>query len=62
SDYNIRHKNNTFKLKYYDTYSSAIASKLFLITGSCDTLEFSVKNGSAFEHFPVELNEKIEII
>jgi S-adenosylmethionine hydrolase len=48
-------------MNYYSSYDSAKEDELFLIEGSCDTLEISLKNSSAVEKLPVKVGEKITI-
>lgn len=59
--YNVYYNNYKYLLKYYEVYNQAKNDELFLITGSCNTLEISLKNGSAINKFPCCLNDKIEI-
>jgi S-adenosylmethionine hydrolase len=48
-------------MKYYPNYSTAKDNELFLIVGSCNTLEISLKNGSASDKLHVKTGEKIKI-
>jgi S-adenosylmethionine hydrolase len=48
-------------MNYYSSYDSAKEDELFLIEGSCDTLEISLKNANAVEKLPVKVGEKITI-
>jgi S-adenosylmethionine hydrolase len=48
-------------MKYYPDYSTAKDNELFLIVGSCNTLEISLKNGSANDKLRVKTGEKIKI-
>ncbi len=60
-EYNLIYEHRNEKLPYFDTYESAQIDQLFLITGSSDTLELSIKSGSAFDNFPVKVGDKIII-
>jgi len=59
--YNVKTKNFEQKLSFYKTYESAPQNKLFLIQGSSDTLEISVKNNSASKKLKLKVSDKIEI-
>lgn len=48
-------------LPYYETYSAAPNNKVFLIKGSNDTLEISIKNASAFNALKLNPGQKIRI-
>lgn len=48
------------RLKFFDTYEKA-SDDLFLIEGSANTLEISVKNGNANHLLRVNFGDKIEI-
>ena len=68
---NIPHVNkNTYKvivrefrmsLDFYNTYEEAPENVLFLIEGSNNTLEISIKNGSAVKKLPLKIGDKIKI-
>jgi len=45
----------------HDTYAEATQNELFLIQGSCDTLEISLKNGNANDIMNVESGQRIKI-
>ncbi len=49
------------KLSYFDTYAEAPDKKPFLITGSSGTLEISIKNGNANEHFQLRIGQRVSI-
>lgn len=49
------------RLRFYKTYSDAPDNKLFLITGSNNTLEISIKNKKADEKLDLKPGDKIEI-
>jgi S-adenosylmethionine hydrolase len=48
-------------MAYYSNYAAAKESELFLIEGSCGTLEISLKNGNANERFPLKAGARIKI-
>ncbi len=48
-------------MRYYPNYYAAEKDELFLIEGSNNTLEISLKNGSANDKLHVNTGEKIEI-
>jgi len=48
-------------MKYYSTYANAPDNELFLITGSAQTLEISLKNGNANELLKLNIGDKISI-
>jgi S-adenosylmethionine hydrolase len=48
-------------MRYYPNYYSAKDNELFLIVGSCDTLEISLKNGSADKKLHVKAGDRIKI-
>ena len=48
-------------MKYYPNYSTAKDNELFLIVGSCNTLEISFKNSSANDKLHVKTGDKIKI-
>jgi len=54
---------NNFKknLKFHQTYSEAASNELFVIVGSRDTLEISVKQGSAINMIAAKPGDKIII-
>ncbi|OHB59826.1 MAG: hypothetical protein A2173_01075 [Planctomycetes bacterium RBG_13_44_8b] len=48
-------------MRCYPNYYSARDNELFLIVGSCNTLEISIKNGSASDKLHVKTGDKIKI-
>ena len=61
SDYSVvcgSYKNN---LNYYETFEEAKEGELFMITGSRNTLEIAVKNGSAASLVKAKIGDKIVI-
>ena len=49
------------ELSFYKTYESAPPNRLFLIKGSPNTLEISVKNSKASKKLRLKIGDKIEI-
>ncbi len=60
-EYQVIYEHRDEKLPYFDTYEAAAPDQLFLITGSSNTLEISLKKGSAFDNFPVKVGDMIMI-
>ncbi|NQU98694.1 SAM-dependent chlorinase/fluorinase [Candidatus Woesearchaeota archaeon] len=61
NNYTLIVNNKNLKLKLYNNYSEAPDDELFLVEGSCKTLEISVKNSSAAEKLKVEVGDKVRI-
>lgn len=59
--YKLKTKNFDQKLNFYETYESAPKKRPFLIKGSSDTLEISIKNSSAVKKLRLKIGDKIEI-
>ena len=59
--YSVRFRQRDIRMNFLSTYDAAEEDELFLIEGSCNTLEISLKNGSANEKLRVEAGMKIEI-
>jgi S-adenosylmethionine hydrolase len=49
------------RMDFYPNYDGAADSELFLIEGSCKTLEISLKNGNANERLRLKTGSRIEI-
>lgn len=60
-EYSLEYEHRNEKIPYFETYETAPSDQLFLITGSSGTLEICLKNGSAFDNFPVKVGDKIVI-
>ena len=60
--YAVKTKNFNQKMNFCKTYESAPFNKLFLIKGSSNTLEISMKNSSALKKLRFKMGDKIEII
>ena len=50
------------RMDFYPNYNDAVDDELFLIEGSCKTLEISLKNSNANERMQIETGSRIEII
>ncbi|MBI2654552.1 SAM-dependent chlorinase/fluorinase [Candidatus Woesearchaeota archaeon] len=62
SFYKIKTNNFNEKLTFYKTYDEAPKDKLFLVKGSSETLEISIKNSSANEILRLKVSDKIKLI
>jgi S-adenosylmethionine hydrolase len=61
TDYSVEIQERRHPMDFYPNYETASDNELFLIEGSCKTLEISLKNGNANERLNVEIGSKIEI-
>jgi len=61
SAYAVRFRQKDLRMNFFATYNAADDDELFLIEGSCSTLEISLKNGSANDRLCLEAGMKIEI-
>lgn len=59
--YDVKTKNYNNKLDFYSTYGSAPSNKPFLIKGSSETLEITLKNADASKKLKMQVGDKIEI-
>ncbi len=59
--YSVLMADKKYTMNFYPNYNSAKDDELFLIEGSCSTLEISLKNASAVEKLHVKVGEKITI-
>ena len=59
--YKVITESNELSLSFYSTYASAPEDKLFLIEGSNNSLEISIKNGSAQAVLNQKIGNKIRI-
>ena len=59
--YSVQMAGKKFVMNYSPNYNSAKDGELFLIEGSCNTLEISLKNASAVDKLHVKVGEKITI-
>ena len=61
NSYSVKIKNIKKTLKFHETYTEANENGLFLIKGSSNTLEISIKNGNANKELNFAIGDKIEI-
>jgi len=59
--YSVQIDQKEYSMNYYPTYSAAREDELFLIKGSCNTMEISLKNGNANERLNLKAGQKIKI-
>lgn len=59
--YQLNYKNKKIRLNFYNTYAEAPDNRLFLIEGSSNTLEISIKNKSAVDRLKVKVGDRVEI-
>ena len=59
--YSVKVGEQHWEMGCYRTYRAAPDYELFLVEGSCRTLEISLKNGSANERLKLATGERIEI-
>lgn len=59
--YTVKIKNLKKSLNFYNTYESAPSNELFLIKGSSDTLEISIKNANASRKLRLRIGDRIRI-
>ncbi len=61
STYSVKTGKQHWAMNFYRTYDAAPDDELFLIEGSCGTLEMSLKNGNANRRLKLQAGEQIEI-
>ena len=59
--YSVKVEDRSYQMNFYSNYLAAKDNELFLIEGSCNTLEISLKNGNANDKLHVEAGRRIEI-
>lgn len=59
--YSVEMQNCRCRMEFYPNYETAADDELFLIEGSCKTLEISLKNGNADERLNAGIGQRIEI-
>jgi S-adenosylmethionine hydrolase len=59
--YLVQYNEKQHAMSFYETYSDAKDNELFLIEGSCKTLEISLKNGNAKSILCLKTGQKINI-
>jgi len=60
--YHVSSPSINSELAYYDTYNASKENELFLITGSSNTLEISMKEGNASKKMNLNIGDKITIL
>ena len=60
--YSVEVQGHCCRMDFYPNYDAAPENELFLIEGSCKTLEISLKNGNANERLQIESGSRIEIV
>jgi S-adenosylmethionine hydrolase len=61
NSYIVEMLGQNLQMNYYETYQAAPTDELFLIEGSCHTLEVSLKNGSANDRICLKSGDRIRI-
>jgi S-adenosylmethionine hydrolase len=61
TEYAVKIKGKSYRMNFYSNYHAAKNNELFLIEGSCNTLEISLKNGNANDKLRVQTGRKIRI-
>lgn len=59
--YSVAIGEKTYTMNYYPNYDAAKDEELFLIEGSCNTLEISLKNGNANAKLAAKTGQRITI-
>ncbi len=59
--YSVKTAEKSYKMDFHPNYNAAQDNELFLLKGSCNTLEISLKNGSANDVLHLETGIKITI-
>ena len=59
--YSVEIEQQSYQMNFYPNYDMAQNDELFLIEGSCNTLEISLKNGNANDKLRVTAGTKIKI-
>jgi S-adenosylmethionine hydrolase len=59
--YSVKADGKSFQMNFHPNYNAAQDNELFLLEGSCNTLEISLKNGSANDKLHLETGRKITI-
>ena len=60
--YSVETSDNKYRMNFYPTYDAATENELFLIEGSCNTLEISLKTDNANNKLHLKPGTKIKII
>lgn len=59
--YQLQWQSARQEVRFFETYAEAQADELFVIKGSSETLELSVKDGRAIDKLPVRVGDRITI-
>lgn len=59
--YSLKFGEKSCRMNFYPNYHAAEDNELFLIEGSCNTLEISLKNGNANDRLHLQTGIKVEI-
>jgi S-adenosylmethionine hydrolase len=59
--YSVKIEERSYQMNFHPNYHAAKDNELFLIEGSCRTLEISLKNGNANDRLHIETGRRIEI-
>jgi len=60
--YSVETADNKYQMNFYPIYDAAAENDLFLIEGSCNTLEISLKNNNANKKLNLKPGARIKII
>jgi S-adenosylmethionine hydrolase len=60
--YSVETADNKYQMNFYPIYDGATENELFLIEGSCNTLEISLKNDNANKQLHLKPGVKIKIV
>ncbi len=61
TSYSLKIEDRSYQMLFHPNYHAAQDNELFLLEGSCNTLEISLKNGSANDRLQLQTGSKIEI-
>ena len=61
TSYSVKIEDRSYQMSFHPNYDTAEDNELFLLEGSCNTLEISLKNGNANNKFHLQTGSKIEI-
>jgi S-adenosylmethionine hydrolase len=61
TSYSLKIEERSYQMSFHPNYDAAKDDELFLLEGSCNTLEISLKNGSANDRLHLQTGRKIEI-
>jgi S-adenosylmethionine hydrolase len=61
TEYSVEINEHDYRFSFYPNYDAAREDELFLVEGSCDTLEISLKNGNANSRLRVRAGVRIKI-